>query len=351
MSVKLREKALSDGRTSLYLDVYHERRRSYEFLNLYLTRENKGGHNRETRQLAERLRAKREYELSEGTHGYAPDRMCDADFLAYFDKLADRRKPSTRAVWLITKMHLKRYAGAPIPFGNLTRQWMMGWRAYLLGAMAQNSARLHFNTVKTALRTAVADEILSKNPATQCEGIPAIETQRAYLSEEELARLVKTPCRHPVIKQAFLFACAAGLRISDVRALRWGMIRDGRIEYRQKKTGAPEYLPLGEAARAFLPPEGAPDAAVFDLWMSKVTVRNTLTAWAAAAEVKKHVTFHVSRHTFATMLLTLGAEIYTVSKLLGHRSLATTQVYAKIVDEKKQAALDLLPVHTMPKGA
>lgn len=55
------------------------------------------------------------------------------------------------------------------------------------------------------------------------------------------------------------------------------------------------------------------------------------------------ITFHVARHTHATMMLTLGVDLYTVSKLLGHTNIQTTQIYAKLVDESKKKAIDLIP--------
>lgn len=68
-----------------------------------------------------------------------------------------------------------------------------------------------------------------------------------------------------------------------------------------------------------------------------------LSRWAQAAGINKHITFHVARHTHATMMITLGADLYTVSKLLGHTNIQTTQIYAKIVDETKSKAIDLIP--------
>ena len=56
----------------------------------------------------------------------------------------------------------------------------------------------------------------------------------------------------------------------------------------------------------------------------------------------QHITFHTSRHTFATMMLTLGADLYTVSKLLGHADVKMTQVYAKIINKKKDEAVNLV---------
>ena len=67
-----------------------------------------------------------------------------------------------------------------------------------------------------------------------------------------------------------------------------------------------------------------------------------LKAWASRSGVTKNVSFHVSRHTFATLSLEAGADLYTVSKLLGHTDIATTQIYAKIVDKKRQEAVNKL---------
>ena len=64
--------------------------------------------------------------------------------------------------------------------------------------------------------------------------------------------------------------------------------------------------------------------------------------WAKAAGIEKYVTFHTARHSFATMMLTLGADIYTTSKLLGHSKIQTTEIYAKIIDKKKDEAMGLI---------
>lgn len=100
-------------------------------------------------------------------------------------------------------------------------------------------------------------------------------------------------------------------------------------------------LPLNRQSVGWLPPRGmAADCdAVFGGLPRNM---NALASWVKAAGIRKHVTFHVSRHTFATMTLTLGADIYTTSKLLGHRELRTTQIYARIVDSKKEEAVSLL---------
>ena len=103
------------------------------------------------------------------------------------------------------------------------------------------------------------------------------------------------------------------------------------------------YIPLGEQARKWMPEQGedGPEDNVFKV--KPAAISENLKPWAEAAGItNKEVTFHTSRHTFATMLLTLGADIYTVSKLLGHTSVKTTQIYAKIIDQKKDDAVSLV---------
>ena len=111
-----------------------------------------------------------------------------------------------------------------------------------------------------------------------------------------------------------------------------------------QKTKEPLYLPISDQAMKWLPQKGeAIDSDLIFPLTHEGTINKILQQWAKAAGVTKHISFHVSRHTHATMMLTLGADLYTVSKLLGHKNIATTQIYAKIVDKKKEEAISLIP--------
>jgi site-specific recombinase XerD len=85
-----------------------------------------------------------------------------------------------------------------------------------------------------------------------------------------------------------------------------------------------------------------PSKKVFGL-RSRSQTRISIKAWVKKAGIDKAISFHTARHTFATLSLSSGADLYTVSKLLGHRNLATTQIYAKIIDTKKSEAVAMLP--------
>jgi integrase len=171
--------------------------------------------------------------------------------------------------------------------------------------------------------------------------------ERVYLTADELRKLIATKCKREDVRNAFLFCCMCGLRWSDVSTLKWEDIHaDGdewKIEKRMIKTSELLYLPLSKEAKNYLPSKELKESSelVFTLPTLWATER-IITDWVKEAKITKHVTFHCARHTFATMMLTQGADLYTTSKLLGHTSVKTTEIYAKIVDQKKVEAVNLL---------
>ena len=174
------------------------------------------------------------------------------------------------------------------------------------------------------------------------------ESKREFLTIDEVKTLIDTPCRREDVKGAFLFSCYCGLRISDVLALKWKNVdcvaEQWRINIIMQKTRQPLYLPLSMNARKWMPErnEAGDDDPVFPTLPCEDTCNVQLKPWVRAAGITKHVTYHCARHTFATMLLTLGADLYTVCKLLGHSDVKTTQIYAKIINKKKEDAIGLI---------
>ena len=129
--------------------------------------------------------------------------------------------------------------------------------------------------------------------------------------------------------------------------LRWVDVqRQGafvRLIFRQKKTGEQEYLDISSEAVPFMGERGGDGERVFGDFHYSDTMRRELQSWVSRAGINKRITFHCARHTFAVMMLDLGTDIYTVSKLLGHRRLSTTQIYARVLDKGKQAAVSRIP--------
>lgn len=206
----------------------------------------------------------------------------------------------------------------------------------------------YLKCLKAAFNMAINEEIMDDNPVNRLntDSLKGGGAKREYLTIDEVKKLIETPCKREDIKAAFLFSCFCGLRISDVKNLVWrNVIREGektRIEITQYKTMQPLYLPLNKQALRWMPEQG--EAGLNDKVFPSLPNKNyqIVTEWAKAAGISKHVTYHVSRHTFATLELTMGADLYTTSKLLGHTEVRTTQIYAKIINSKKDEAVSLL---------
>ncbi|MBM3789832.1 MAG: site-specific integrase [Acidobacteria bacterium] len=355
MKISLRERRTRAGTRTLYLDFYDRGRRSLEYLSLYLTGNQK--QDKRTRELAEGILAKRRLEHVQGEHGFpSPTRQKD-DFLAYCRRIGEgKRAANTCMVWRHAVTHLEAFAGGAVAFDRLSEEYLGAFREYLIERLKPNSAAVYLARIQTALHQAVKDKILIRNPGRGVK-IRKQETKREFLTLAELKRLEKADCGNQAVKHAFLFSAFCGLRYSDVRALTWSQVYRGgphySIDFTQKKTGTPERLPLSRQAGKIIGAQKGqeyspnvtgeinPDA-VFKL-PAQQTVDKTVKRWAKRAGITKRVSFHTARHTFATMGLTHGVDVYTMSKLLGHRDLSSTEIYAKIVDEKKRAAVDLIP--------
>lgn len=372
--VKLRRKTLANGNVSLYLAINTGTgRREYEFLRLYLIPERTKAdklRNRETLALANSIKAQRIVDIQKGAHGFKSDYKEQTLFFDYYQALTEKRKKKESrgnfSNWASCLRHLRKYEPRRnITFADITPQWVQGFKNYLENEaeafgcdlrkrkdrrpLSQNSKQSYFNKLRACLRQAYEDGIIRQNPMRGILGFSTQEGKRQYLSLDEIKAMAAAECDYPEVKRAFLFSCLTGLRRSDIEKLTWGEVTrlNGRtrLVFRQKKTGGQEYLDITTQAAELIGECGAAKQSdkVFGNILNPSDTNDNLRIWALRAGVDKHISFHCGRHTFAVLMLTLGTDIYTVSKLLGHRELKTTQIYAKIVDEKKQEAVDNIP--------
>jgi integrase len=342
MKVTLRTRELKDGRISYYLDVYHRGQRKTEWLNLYLNNDKQ--QNKETTLLANKIRANREVELQNNTYGFIPDFKRRANFVEYFEQYANKKNSS---VYFCTLAQLKAFCKNGIDFQSINIAWLEDFQNFILSRVSSNTAHSYYMLLKSSFKQAIKDKIINSNPADDVPNIKKQEIKRDFLVLSEIELLAKTECPKQEVKRAFLFACFTGLRISDIFDLTWNKIRNDQIEIRQIKTKGILYLPLSKTAKNILNigidnVDYPPDQKVFNL-PHKVHLNNILKQWAHKAELDKNLHFHIARHTFATLNLTSGSQIYTVSKLLGHKELRSTEIYSRIIDETKKKAIDLLP--------
>ena len=377
--VTLRQKTLADGkRKSLYLDFYPPvphpttgKPTRREFLGLYIIAKPKNpldkDHNKEVLRVGETIRQKRANELGkpEIYNEFERERLRlkeagEKDFTEYFRKLAKKRKTSNYDNWTSTLKHFENYTkGKPVTFADLTERFCNDFREYLLSAkshrsgnrtISQNSALSYFNKFKATLKQAYKDGLLSIDLNPKIGRVKEAETRREYLTLPELQRLVETPCSNPTLKQAALFSALTGLRFSDILKLVWSELeyipgQGHYINFQQKKTKGIEVLPISEQAYNLLGEVGKPTEKVFAGLKYSAYQNKKLAEWIREAGISKPITFHSFRHSFATLQLANGTDIYTVSKLLGHRDLKTTQIYAKVVDEAKREAADKIKLN------
>jgi integrase len=364
--IRLRQKPLANGNKSLYLDMYHNGKRVYCFLKLYLIPETDKAAktaNENTLRAANAIKAQKIIELANGQANISNissrSKMLLTDWMQHFIEHLYDKGQSDKYGKLAHSMcgHLQRYIGnAKTRLQDVDKTFCIGLIDYLKnadshrgsGKLAPSTVCAYLNIFTNALNVAVHNDIIPSNPMAKVDitDLPKMpESTREYLSSEEVKAMMKTPCAYDVVKQAFMFSCFCGLRYSDIARLTWRNIyqENGKTMLRivVTKTQRPLVLPLSDEALRWLPERAADSDNVFRL-PHFTTVAQCIPQWATNAGVTKKVTFHVARHTFATLMLTYGADLYTTSKLLGHSNVTTTQIYAKIVDAKKVAAVNLV---------
>lgn len=363
--IKIRFKELADGNKSIYLDIYKDGRRKYEFLKLYIIPEKTPfdkQQNKATMDAANAIKARRIIELTNDAAGIKSkkdvfDKMLLSELMQiYADERARKGQSLARtSVIRATALHLEDYK-PKARLKDIDLDFCKGFAEYIgkatvLGGkkIRQSSANSYFLTFNSAINMAVRRGFMENNPILKMEPDDKPrrnKTQRDFLTLDELKKMIATPAKE-IVKLPFLFSCFTGLRYSDIVNLQWGnIVEDGgilKVQTITEKTQTPVFIPIPNA-ETILPQRGTARNTdfVFRTLSNSNTNRN-IRNWADTAGIDgKLITFHTARHTYATLLLTEGADLYTVSKLLGHSTIKTTQIYAEIIDKKKEKAANLL---------
>ena len=342
--VYLRKRKIKSG-YSLYLDIYSKGLRRYEYLNLYLKDERSPedrAFNREIYAVAQAVAARRLIEVQRNAAALAiPSDTSLRKILSDYVE-GKRGSGGTYEIWRCYANRVGEFKGIDLSLKDLNKDW---WRLYVRWVDSQGfkaSTRHHYLArMRCILNRAEKEGLLLVNPSHgERIGTPP-RPERVWLTEEEL-RKMKAVSYGTITERAFLFGCLTGLRYSDIRSLRWEDIQGGKLVKRIVKTRRTEYLDLNSQAIDLMGDRGT--GIVFPGLMKTTRTANyRVSKWAQRAGIAKHISFHTARHTFAVLMLSAGVDIYTVSRLLGHSSITTTQIYADIVDAKKKEAVNLLP--------
>lgn len=355
-------------RGRVHLDTYVAGRHHWQALGLRVTG-NKAT-DREVLKMAETLRAQAEARLASGEFGLVDQVGGKQTLVAYAEGIARSQRVKNHLPKALK--YIRQYFGARI-LSAVDERAMEAFRAWILDrpSLGQTTASHYFQALRTVLRRAERERLILRSPGERVDGIPELESMRVYLTVEELERLATHQSYGelgPAIAQGFFFACSTGLRKSDIYSLTWGMIRRPDpgwpgLEYRgrpaqgpailkrQAKTKAVVGVPLNASAWAIINDGRIHKAA--ELVFPRLSASGTDPAtyfreWERRAGIEKMIGWHTARHTFAVLSLENGTDLYTVSKLLGHKSIKTTQVYAKATDRMKREAVDRLPEIRLP---
>ncbi len=395
---RLEQRVMADGRISLYLEYYLGRQsdpvldeagepvlyesgkmagtpkykvkhiRSKESLNLFLVANPKTpfdrNQNRETLQLAKKIRFEKEQELLEKREGFRLKKDRQIDFLQYFQTYIDNYTKKDVRMLRIALQRFKdflndtpeytRFAKGIKP-EQMDKDMMIAFTEYLQSRSIGEGAKSIYQRFKKVIKYAIDHDDMTKNP---CNGVSIkIDDQilrKDVLSLDEERKLISTHYNgeNPNIRRAFILCLYCGLRFCDVKDLTFANVdySNKLLKFEQNKTkghsaNSGVVIPLNNGLLSLIgepTDEQSKDSLIFPL-PSYEMCSKAVKRWVKRAGIEKHISWHCARHSFAVNILNEGANIKTVASLLGHSGLKHTEKYTRAVDELKQKAINSLP--------
>ena len=393
---KLEQNKLSDGRISLYLEYYlgreekpvldengnqvyyedgkmkgkpkvsikHNRRK--ENLSLYLIEKprtpNERQQNKETLELAIKIRAEREQEFKESMLGYRLKKDRSINFLDYFQAYIDSYTKKDLRMVQIALSRFKDFLKEQYPIYEtnikpelITKDMMILFVEYLQSRSVGEGAKSIYQRFKKVIRYAIEHDVMLKDPCKEvtCK-VDEQLLRKDVLSLDEIQALIN--CHYdnenPTVRRAFIFCLYCGLRFCDVKDLTYRNIdySNKLLKFEQNKTkglsaNSGVVIPLSNSLLSIIgepPTNDQIDTLIFDL-PSYESCCKSVKRWVKRAGINKHISWHCARHSFAVNILNSGANIKTVSSLLGHSGLKHTEKYTRAIDKLKEDAINSLP--------
>ena len=364
-TVYVRKRKGANGKMHLYLDYYPpvfnpitRVSRRHESLGMFVYEDPKNqmekNYNDETMKLAEAVRCKRSIAVMNNDLGFIEESFADKDFLEFFEYVSRHKDKS----WTFSRAYFSKFMNGKCRFKDLTIQLAEDYKMWLINGLYvdpksedkrkrkplnNNTISKYYTIFRAVLRLAYRGKCIRENINEHLENIPLKKTRREFLTVEEIIKLSRTECMYDVLKQASMFSILTGLRISDIRTLEWKHIceaPDGKpcIRKRIEKTNTEETIFISEQALAYCG-ERKESGLIFE-GLKPGIIDYAVKRWVEAAGIQKKISFHCFRHTYATLLVTQGVDIYTVSRQMTHTNVKTTQVYLHMVDRKGRLAAE-----------
>jgi integrase len=304
--------------------------------------------------LARSIASTRQLDRLAGKFGIKRSSQFD-DFLPFYEKQMNKwiGNPNTHGGWVASYKTFIQFCKGQCNFGDITPQFINEYKEFLEQKatrinspkmrISQNSCYTYYNKLRATVRESMVYGHMISNPFDAVKGIQQPETYREFLTKEELLKLYNTPNESDFLKRTCIFSALTGLRLGDVTKLRGDQIQHSKnlgyfIRFTQSKTKGMETLPISDEALGLLGDYEESSERIFGDYNFQRDYAH-LKRWLQSAGIRKKITFHNFRHTFATLQLAEGTDIYTVSKLLGHKHIHTTQIYGKVMDTTKTKAM------------
>jgi integrase len=351
--IKIRIRKTKSGKFSLFLDNWQNNKHAYEFLNIYLDLMN-NSYNRDndTMEYAVEYRNLQEEKLRKGFTNKKHEINLTAEFIPIFKEIAKTKKVGNKKKWDSTLNHLKEFAGNSLLLKDISVDFCFRFFKYLIKNTNQSTPKVYYRTFSAALNFLLYKGYIQTNPAKSARNQNDFknlskdlkEKEREYLTSEELKRFINYNTKYSEVQDAFITSCLSGLRLGDVRELTFKNIDDDHIKLTQNKTNDFIIIQVHDEIKRILKERtktNSKNNKIFNLPDTKI-INKRLKYIFVDLGIDKHITYHCARHTFATFCLTKDIDIYTVSKLLGHKNIETTEIYANLVDKKRDDAIKKL---------
>ena len=357
--VSIRYKEKTNGMKSVYLQFYPGIRNSkgeivkYEFLNLevYSNPKTKDQRlfNKTIEEISESIRCQRYIQIVRRDYNFLGKDNLDGDFLEYFHRNADFHGPKFEAA----RLHFEEFCGHSCKFKDLSPSLCEKYRFYILHdkhlancdkSIKHNTASSYFNVFLNIVKLAFKDNIIPDDYTKDVRPIKwNHDINKDYLTVEEIQLLEHMKYdKHPQLPQACLFSIYTGLRRSDILDLKWEhFVRRGNHVYIEKKIVKTEMfvrLPLSRDALRIIGKRKKEGTVFTELTISILNIH--VKRWLELANIRKHITFHCFRHTYAMLLTEKGISTNIISSLLCHKKLSSTQVYSKVTTQMVERTIE-----------
>jgi integrase len=344
-TIKIRQRKNPSGQYSLHLFYWDGNKGHTENLKLYISGKSKDSVlDKNKIKLALNIRNKKEIQFLEDNSGIPFSSSKEAiNFIDFFKTFSNSKKDTN---YRISLDHFKRfYQKDSIDIKRIDYEISLEFKNYLLSLnITPYTAQHYFAAFKAALNHAVRLREIEYNPA----GTLTIKYQRKHIERltlTELQALANTECKYNELKNGFLFSCFTGLRISDIRNLKFSNIKDNHLRIIIQKTKKEADIKMNETAIKIINEQSKTkvDRFIFHIPHGGKTSKR-LKEWIISAGIEKKITFHCSRHTFGCLLVENGVDVFTIKKIMSHEDVRTTLQYVEKVDTTKDQAIDKLPV-------